>query len=144
VQQLRRFAGHPEPQQCYQESLLSQALLPTSPQNRKLLLADQGLAAHRHPLRETRPKLPCRHSPRRCTLLDQAVSPDPRLPPNCRKARTGESSSMSVHARARSCFTTVPAMRYRSSRSSELRSKRQCTWLCRPSRLHHAAFVTLY
>jgi len=51
--------------------------IPTTPQNRKLLLPHQRLAAHRHALRQTRPKLPCRRSHRRCTLLDQVVSPDP-------------------------------------------------------------------
>jgi hypothetical protein len=35
------------------------------------------LATHRHQLRQTRPKLPCRRGPRRRTLLDQIVSPDP-------------------------------------------------------------------
>src|SRR5262245_9468092 len=38
----------------------------------------QGLAAHRHPLRQTRSKFPCRRDPHRRTLLDQAVSPDPK------------------------------------------------------------------
>jgi len=47
----RRFAGHPEPLQRHQESLLSQTLLSTATQNRKLLLPHQGLAAHRNPLR---------------------------------------------------------------------------------------------
>src|SRR5262249_43297866 len=42
-------------------------------------LSYQGLAAHRHPLRQTRSKFPCRRDPHRRTLLDQAVSPDPNL-----------------------------------------------------------------
>jgi len=68
-----------QPQHRHQKRLLSEALLPTTPQNRKLLLPHQGLAAHRHPLRQTRPKLPCRRNPRWCTLLDQVVSPDPSI-----------------------------------------------------------------
>jgi hypothetical protein len=40
-------------------------------------LPHQRLAAHRHALRQARPELPCRHGPRRGTLLDQVVSPDP-------------------------------------------------------------------
>jgi transposase len=39
------------PSRSHQESLLSQALLPPTPQNRELLLPHQRLAAHRHALR---------------------------------------------------------------------------------------------
>jgi transposase len=56
---------------------LASALLPTTPQDRKLLLPHQRLAAHRHALRQAGPKLPCRRNPRRGTLLGQVVSPDP-------------------------------------------------------------------
>src|SRR5262249_39547415 len=70
-------ADHPEPSQRDQTGLLSEAFLSAAAQNRKLLLSYQGLAAHRHPLRQTRSKFPCRRDPHRRTLLDQAVSPDP-------------------------------------------------------------------
>src|SRR5262249_56147229 len=53
--------------------------LSAAAQNRNLLLSYQGLAAHRHPLRQTRSKFPCRRDPHRRTLLDQAVSPDPNI-----------------------------------------------------------------
>src|SRR5262245_38252845 len=73
----RGSADHPEPSQRDQTGLLSEAFLSAAAQDRKLLLSYQGLAAHRHPLRQTRSKFPCRRNPRRRTLLDQAVSPDP-------------------------------------------------------------------
>src|SRR5262245_53424125 len=76
----RSSADHPEPSQRDQTGLLSEAFLSAAAQNRKLLLSYQGLAAHRHPLRQTRSKFPCRRDPHRRTLLDQAVSPDPSLP----------------------------------------------------------------
>jgi hypothetical protein len=69
----------PKPLHRHQKSLLPQALVSAATQNRKLLLPHQGLAAYRHPLRQTRSQLSCRHNARRCTLLDQIVSPDPNF-----------------------------------------------------------------
>jgi transposase len=77
-QRRRGSADHPEPPQRDQTGLLSEAFLSAAAQDRKLLLSYQGLAAHRHPLRQTGSKFPCRSNPHRRTLLDQAVSPDPR------------------------------------------------------------------
>src|SRR5262249_54368981 len=59
----RGSADHPEPPQRDQTGLLSEAFLSAAAQNRKLLLSYQGLAAHRHPLRQTRSKFPCRRGP---------------------------------------------------------------------------------
>src|SRR5262249_15311991 len=70
-------ADHPEPPQRDQTGLLSEAFLSAAAQDRKLLLSYQGLAAHRHPLRQTCSKFSCRRDPHRRTLLDQVVSPDP-------------------------------------------------------------------
>src|SRR5262249_29736656 len=72
-------ADHPEPPQRDQTGLLSEAFLSAAAQDRKLLLSYQGLAAHRHPLRQTCSKFSCRRDPHRRTLLDQVVSPDPSL-----------------------------------------------------------------
>ena len=44
------YATDLEPQHRHQESLLPEAILPTAAQNRKLLLSQQGLAAHGHAL----------------------------------------------------------------------------------------------
>src|SRR5262249_42355164 len=74
-------ADHPEPPQRDQTGLLSEAFLSAAAQDRKLLLSYQGLAAHRHPLRQTCSKFSCRRDPHRRTLLDQVVSPDPTLDP---------------------------------------------------------------
>src|SRR5262249_7975315 len=73
-------ADHPEPPQRDQTGLLSEAFLSAAAQDRKLLLSYQGLAAHRHPLRQTCSKFSCRRDPHRRTLLDQVVSPDPNIP----------------------------------------------------------------
>ena len=54
----KRLARHSQPRQCHQESLLPQAHLSAPLQGRELLLPHQGLAANRHPVRQTRPKLP--------------------------------------------------------------------------------------
>ena len=67
----------PEPQQCHQESLLSQTLLSAALHHRELLLSHQGLAAYRDALRQACPKLSSCRGACRCTLLDQVVSPDP-------------------------------------------------------------------
>jgi transposase len=80
-QQIRDEGALPViPNRCTasKKNLLPQALLSAATQNRKLLLSHQGLAAYRHPLRQARSQLSCRHNARRCTLLDQIVSPDPR------------------------------------------------------------------
>src|SRR5207237_2982589 len=82
----RGSADHPEPSQRDQTGLLSEAVLSAAAQNRKLLLSYKGLAAHRHPLRQTSSKFPCRRNPHRRTLLDQAVSPDPSFFPKYRES----------------------------------------------------------
>src|SRR5262249_39900049 len=82
-------ADHPEPPQRDQTGLLSEAFLSAAAQDRKLLPSYQGLAAHRHPLRQTCSKFSCRRDPHRRTLLEQVVSPAPsksatyRLPDPC-------------------------------------------------------------
>jgi hypothetical protein len=81
-----RVADYPEPLHRYKESLLPQAHLPAAPQDRKLLLPYQGLAAYRHPLRQARAQLPGRYHARRGALLDQIVSPDPSV--NCLPAQS--------------------------------------------------------
>lgn len=83
VRQIIRDDGalpcHSQPPERRDARLLPKAHLSPPASHRELLLPYQRLAPHRHPLRQARLQLPRRHLPGRRSLLDQAVSPDPRV-----------------------------------------------------------------
>ena len=56
---------------------LRQKILQEAPPHRERILPSQRLSAHRHPLRQTRKKLPCFRLPRRCYRMVDFMSLGP-------------------------------------------------------------------
>ena len=70
-------AGHPQQPDPRAQTSLRQNRLSGAQRHRAHLLPAQGLAPSCHPLRQTRPQLPCHRRPR-CSRPLLVMSPDPR------------------------------------------------------------------